>query len=117
MHFDELKLAEAVLRSVRAEGYDIPTPIQQKAIPHVLEGKDLMGCAQTGTGKTAAFALPILSRLCESPGGHTGSRGGGHAHEGGHSRRSQGGHGFRVLVLTPTRELAVQIGEYLCQLS
>ena len=111
MHFDELKLAEAVLRSVRAEGYDIPTPIQQKAIPHVLEGKDLMGCAQTGTGKTAAFALPILSRLCESPAGHTGSRGVGHAHEGGHSRRSQGGYGFRVLVLTPTRELAVQIGE------
>ena len=96
MHFDDLKLADVVLRAVHAEGYEVPTPIQQKAIPHVLEGKDLLGCAQTGTGKTAAFALPILSRLSASP-----------THTRGHSADRH----IRVLVLTPTRELAVQIAE------
>ena len=90
MRFDDLSLSAPVLRAVHAEGYDTPTPIQQKAIPHVLAGKDLVGCAQTGTGKTAAFALPILSRLPSATGP---------------GRRP------RVLVLTPTRELAVQIGE------
>ena len=105
MRFDDLKLSEAVLQAVHAEGYENPTPIQQKAIPHVLEGKDLMGCAQTGTGKTAAFALPILSRLGEATGTDGSSD----------SARSPRAHTafrpIRVLVLTPTRELAVQIAE------
>ncbi|MCC6728657.1 MAG: DEAD/DEAH box helicase [Chthonomonadales bacterium] len=87
--FDALGLSQPVLRAVKAEGYESPTPIQSQAIPHVLEGRDLLGCAQTGTGKTAAFALPILHRL----GGATR-----------HGRRP-----IRALVLTPTRELAVQI--------
>ena len=60
MQFQDLKLIDPLLRAVRAEGYDEPTPIQAQAIPHVLAGRDLIGCAQTGTGKTAAFALPIL---------------------------------------------------------
>ncbi len=94
MHFDDLKLADVVRRAVHAEGYEIPTPIQQKAIPHVLAGQDLLGCAQTGTGKTAAFALPILSRLSVAPPSAPGSI-----------------RPIRVLVLTPTRELAVQIAE------
>src|SRR6266852_5085419 len=63
MQFDDLQLIEPLLRAVRVEGYTEPTPIQIQAIPHVLAGRDLLGCAQTGTGKTAAFALPILHRL------------------------------------------------------
>ena len=63
MTFDELGLIEPLLRAVRAEGYTDPTPIQTQAIPHILAGRDVLGCAQTGTGKTAAFALPILQRL------------------------------------------------------
>ena len=90
MRFEELKLIDPLLRAVHAEGYTEPTPIQVQAIPHVLEGKDLLGCAQTGTGKTAAFALPILQRLSAAP----------------RTDRS-----IRVLVLAPTRELATQIGE------
>jgi ATP-dependent RNA helicase RhlE len=93
MQFNDLRLTEPLMRAVRAEGYTTPTPIQQKAIPHVLEGRDLIGCAQTGTGKTAAFALPMLQRL------H------GAAHV---SRRYRP---VRALVLTPTRELALQVGE------
>jgi ATP-dependent RNA helicase RhlE len=89
MRFEDLKLIDPLLRAVRAEGYSEPTPIQAQAIPHVLEGKDLLGCAQTGTGKTAAFALPILQRLSAAP-----------------KERH-----IRVLVLAPTRELATQIGE------
>lgn len=114
MRFDDLKLSEAVLRAVHAEGYETPTPIQQKAIPHVLAGKDLLGCAQTGTGKTAAFALPILSRM--GPQGPTEG-----VREPGAPGRAEAPHATptassahrhpRVLVLTPTRELAVQIGE------
>src|SRR6476659_7777339 len=94
MRFEELQLIDSLLRAVRAEGYAEPTPIQQQAIPHVLAGRDLLGCAQTGTGKTAAFALPILPRLVEN-------------------KPSAGGPArpIRVLVLTPTRELASQIGE------
>jgi ATP-dependent RNA helicase RhlE len=91
MRFEELKLIEPLLRAVRSEGYTEPTPIQVRAIPHVLAGRDLLGCAQTGTGKTAAFALPILQRLVAVP-------------------RPQG-IPIRVLVLAPTRELATQIGE------
>ena len=93
MRFDELGLIEPIASAVRAEGYTEPTPIQVQAIPHVLAGKDLLGLAQTGTGKTAAFALPILQRL----------------HEKGY--RPHGDRPIRVLVLTPTRELAAQIGE------
>ncbi|MBZ0299170.1 MAG: DEAD/DEAH box helicase [Anaerolineae bacterium] len=92
MQFQDLKLIEPLLRAVRAEGYTEPTPIQAQAIPHVLAGKDLIGCAQTGTGKTAAFALPILQRLM-----------------GASSGRPKGT--IRVLVLSPTRELAAQIGD------
>src|ERR1044071_6363997 len=66
MQFSELQLIDPLLRAVAAEGYEIPTPIQQQAIPPILEGRDLLGCAQTGTGKTAAFALPILQRLALS---------------------------------------------------
>jgi ATP-dependent RNA helicase RhlE len=91
--FDALGLAPALLRAVREEGYESPTPIQANAIPHVMEGKDLLGCAQTGTGKTAAFALPILHRLL-------------------HSRARDNNHPpIRALVLSPTRELASQIAD------
>jgi ATP-dependent RNA helicase RhlE len=92
MLFQDLKLIEPLLRAVRAEGYAEPTPIQAEAIPHILTGRDLLGCAQTGTGKTAAFALPILQRLAET------------GRDGNHPR-------IRVLILSPTRELATQIGE------
>ncbi|RJP20622.1 MAG: DEAD/DEAH box helicase [Deltaproteobacteria bacterium] len=92
MPFTQFGLSPEILRAVQTMRYTVPTPIQEKAIPRVLEGKDLMGSAQTGTGKTAAFALPILQRL--SAGG---------------VRR--GRRPVRALVLTPTRELAVQIGE------
>ena len=92
MTFSDLQLIEPVLRAVTAEGYDTPTPIQRKAIPHLLAGRDLIGIAQTGTGKTAAFALPILQRLAADM---TPRR-----------RLSP-----RALVLAPTRELAIQIGD------
>ena len=91
MNFDQLGLSQPLLRAVTAEGYDTPTPIQVQSIPLVLEGKDLLGCAQTGTGKTAAFGLPILQLLEQRPPATP--------------RR------IRCLVLTPTRELALQIGE------
>ncbi|MDB5335754.1 MAG: ATP-dependent helicase RhlE [Planctomycetaceae bacterium] len=96
MTFEELGLAQPILRAVTAEGYLTPTPIQAKAIPHLMEGRDLLGSAQTGTGKTAAFALPILHRLTQPGAVSTGS-----------ARR------IRVLILAPTRELASQIGESL----
>jgi ATP-dependent RNA helicase RhlE len=92
MQFNDLKLIEPLLRAVRTEGYDKPTPIQEQAIPHVLAGRDLIGCAQTGTGKTAAFALPILQQLVATR----------HNHKRGT---------LRALVLSPTRELASQIGD------
>ncbi|HWE97789.1 MAG TPA: DEAD/DEAH box helicase [Tepidisphaeraceae bacterium] len=95
MRFEDLRLAEPIARAVAAEGYTTPTPIQAQAIPHVLTGGDLLGCAQTGTGKTAAFALPILHRLISG------------TSAGEHPVRS----GVRCLVLAPTRELAVQIAE------
>lgn len=90
MSFDDLRLIEPLLRAARAEGYTTPSPIQVQAIPHVLAGRDLLGCAQTGTGKTAAFALPILQNLMAQP------------------RKTRA---VRVLVLAPTHELASQIGE------
>jgi ATP-dependent RNA helicase RhlE len=90
--FSELGLAKPLLKALAAEGYEKPTPIQAQAIPSVMEGRDLLGIAQTGTGKTAAFALPILHRLAED-------------------RRPAPRRGCRVLVLSPTRELASQIAE------
>lgn len=94
MTFQELKLIPPILRALEQENYVTPTPIQEKAIPAVLAGKDLFGCAQTGTGKTAAFALPIIQRLVESP------------------NAGQGGtRPIRALILTPTRELAIQIDD------
>src|SRR5512143_2200650 len=104
MSFDELGLSPEILSAVKAKNYQTPTPIQEKAIPLVLEGRDVMGCAQTGTGKTAAFALPILQRLREgvrraakSPG--TDASGGRES-----GRRGSGRRPVRALVLTPTRE-------------
>ena len=102
MPFKTLRLIEPLLRAVQSEGYVIPTAIQTQAIPYVLEGRDLLGCAQTGTGKTAAFALPILQRLHERA---ATPRGSAHAKSAGHSMP------IRALILTPTRELAAQIGE------
>ena len=90
MNFSELKLTRPLLKAVEEQGYKTPSPIQAKAIPPVLAGHDLLGCAQTGTGKTAAFALPILQRLAASHPSHK---------------------GVRALILTPTRELALQIDE------
>ncbi len=93
MKFQDLGLAQPLLRAIEGEGYSVPTPIQAQAIPHVLEGRDLLGCAQTGTGKTAAFALPILHNLGDQ-----------------RDRQGQKRRKIRVLVLAPTRELAAQIG-------
>src|SRR4051812_4849693 len=93
--FDGLKLIAPILKAVLAEGYETPTPIQLQAIPVVLGRGDLLGCAQTGTGKTAAFALPILQILAEGIPTTPRSR----------------PRGIRCLVLTPTRELASQIAE------
>ena len=90
MSFKNLNLIEPVMKALTAEGYVIPTPIQQQAIPHILAGRDLQGCAQTGTGKTAAFAIPIIQKLYEQKDLKT---------------------GIKVLILTPTRELAIQIDE------
>ena len=94
MKFNELKIQKNILRALREAGYEQPTPIQQEAIPPVLAGHDLLGCAQTGTGKTCAFAVPIIQHLCEE----------------------EGKPGVvRALILTPTRELALQIYENVCQ--
>ena len=91
MTFNELNLSAPLLRAVPEAGYESPSPIQASAIPPELAGRDLMGCAQTGTGKTAAFALPMLDRLTAAPAKKKGA--------------------VRALILTPTRELALQIGE------
>ncbi|MCA9284099.1 MAG: DEAD/DEAH box helicase [Phycisphaerales bacterium] len=99
MSFTDLLLAAPLLRALSEEGYTAPTPIQSKSIPHALEGRDLLGCAQTGTGKTAAFALPILHRLLAAT-PNTGNR------NGAQPRRTP-----RALILSPTRELAGQIGD------
>ena len=89
MTFENLKLIDPILRALKEEGYASPTPIQEQSIPVLLQGKDLIGCAQTGTGKTAAFTIPILQTLYNSN----------------HKKD------IKALVLTPTRELAIQIGE------
>lgn len=90
MTFSNLKLIKPLIMALDGMGYDVPTPIQQQAIPHILEGRDIFGCAQTGTGKTAAFSLPILQLLQNTK----------------PERRN-----IRALVLAPTRELALQISE------
>jgi ATP-dependent RNA helicase RhlE len=92
MQFESLNIIEPILKALKEEGYTTPTPIQAKAIPIVLEGTDLLGCAQTGTGKTAAFAIPILQLL--------------NANKTFDKKRK-----IRSLIVTPTRELAIQIGE------
>ena len=92
MKFQDLRLSEPLLRAIGEKGYTDPTPIQQQAIPPVLKGRDLQGCAQTGTGKTAAFTLPMLQLLAAEP-------------------APKGRRPIRALVLTPTRELAIQIDE------
>lgn len=88
--FTDLGLAEPLLKALAAEGYETPTPIQAQAIPHILQGRDLLGAAQTGTGKTAAFSLPMLHRLLGKP-------------------RQMSARSVRALILSPTRELAAQI--------
>ncbi|MFO0469278.1 MAG: DEAD/DEAH box helicase [Bacteroidota bacterium] len=93
MVFEDLGIMPAILEALKGEGYINPTPIQEKAIPILIKGKDLQGCAQTGTGKTAAFAIPILQRLSQNP------------------IQKNGPKPIRTLILTPTRELAIQIGE------
>ena len=90
MTFDQLGLSAPILRAVQEAGYSVPTPIQRDAIPPALEGRDILGCAQTGTGKTAAFSLPLLQHVDRNAGD-----------------KPQ----IRALVVTPTRELAAQIGE------
>jgi ATP-dependent RNA helicase RhlE len=92
MHFESLNLIEPILRSIKEEGYTIPTPIQQEAIPIILRGTDLIGCAQTGTGKTCAFAVPILQLLSRN-------------------KSFDNKRKIRSLIVTPTRELAIQIEE------
>jgi ATP-dependent RNA helicase RhlE len=93
MKFTELQLIDPILRALTDEGYETPTPIQQQAIPIVLNKIDLLGCAQTGTGKTAAFAIPMLQNLYKTKSNEKGFK------------------KIKALVLTPTRELAIQIEE------
>ncbi|RYY64492.1 MAG: DEAD/DEAH box helicase, partial [Chitinophagaceae bacterium] len=94
MLFTDLQLIQPILDALKEEGYSSPTPIQQGAIPHILAQKDLLGCAQTGTGKTAAFAIPMLQLLAKPK-----------------TMASSGQRPIRALILTPTRELAIQIQE------
>ena len=91
--FSDLHLCPELQFTLQSLGYDKPTPIQEKAIPLILEGKDLLAEAQTGTGKTAGFALPMIERLSKTP-------------------ADPDYHHIRGLVLTPTRELAVQVGDH-----
>ena len=90
MNFTDLNLIDPIAKALKEEGYTEPTPIQQKSIPHILQGRDLLGTAQTGTGKTAAFAIPILQNL---------------------AIKNAKNNNIKVLILTPTRELAIQIDE------
>ncbi len=91
MTFDDLNLIEPIRKALTKTGYVNPTPIQAQAIPHLLDGHDLLGCAQTGTGKTAAFSIPIIQHIYE--------------------RRHSSSRGIKALILTPTRELAIQIND------
>ena len=92
MTFKELDLLPEILKAVEEMGYEKPTPIQKRAIPEAIKGRDVLGCAQTGTGKTAAFSIPILQQIHEN-------------------RPEKGRKPIRSLILTPTRELAAQIGD------
>lgn len=96
MQFKELNIIPTILKALENENYSVPTPIQEEAIPVILSGRDLLGCAQTGTGKTAAFAIPTLQLLSEEKVPHTSQR------------------NIRALIITPTRELALQIYESFC---
>lgn len=93
MNFENLNIVEPILKALKEEGYTKPTPIQEKSIPHVIEGNDFLGCAQTGTGKTAAFAIPVLQNVYNNK-------------QGSKEQRK-----IKALILAPTRELAIQIGE------
>ncbi|MEO1815419.1 MAG: DEAD/DEAH box helicase [Acetobacterium sp.] len=93
MQFEDLNIIEPIQKALKVEGYTEATPIQEKAIPSLLEGKDLLGCAQTGTGKTAAFAIPILQKLSYE------------------QRNLKGNRPIKALILAPTRELALQISD------
>ena len=95
MRFKELNIIEPILEALKTEGYDMPTPIQEQAIPAIFAGKDLLGCAQTGTGKTAAFAIPLLQILNRE------------------RINEKENHSIKALILAPTRELAIQTGECL----
>ena len=90
MKFSELNIIQPILAAIDEAGYEHPTEIQRQSIPLVLEGNDMIGCAQTGTGKTASFAIPILQLLHQNP---------------------KQGKAIRTLIITPTRELAVQIDD------
>jgi len=92
--FNNLQLIEPVLQALVKEGYSVPTPIQERSIPSILQKKDILGCAQTGTGKTAAFVIPILQLMYEEK-----------------QKSQEKTHHCKTLILTPTRELAIQIGE------
>ena len=92
MTFEKLNITAPILKAIEEQGYVAPTPIQELAIPVLLQGRDLLGCAQTGTGKTAAFSIPIIQQLAEYP-------------------QIKGRKKVKALVVTPTRELALQIGE------
>lgn len=92
MKFEDLNLIKEINKALKDEGYDNPTSIQEQAIPHVLKGRDVLGCAQTGTGKTAAFAIPIIQKIYEQ-------------------KTKNSKNYIKALILTPTRELAVQIEE------
>ncbi len=92
MSFKNLMLIEPILKAISEQGYQQPTPIQEQTIPHVLEGRDILGCAQTGTGKTAAFSIPIIQLLSQK-------------------KSASEAHAIKALILTPTRELAIQVSE------
>ena len=94
MQFEELGLKPYILKAIANAGYTQPTPIQQKAIPIVMQGQDLLGCAQTGTGKTAAFAMPTIQTLWEK-----------------YQYQNAANKSIKALIVTPTRELALQIWE------
>jgi Superfamily II DNA and RNA helicases len=93
MLFEDLNIIDPILKAIKSQGYISPTPIQQRSIPAILKGNDLEGCAQTGTGKTAAFAIPILQLLY------------------GREKVVKSPRTVKALILAPTRELAIQIGE------
>ena len=113
MKFSQLGLAEQFLRATEAAGYEIATPIQAEAIPVVLSGKDLIGCAQTGTGKTAAFTLPMLDRLMQTLPARPSSKPVDNSRRRGPKGANPKPRALRALILAPTRELAAQIGESL----